>query len=630
MGWMIHSLRASSGYLRDCPVEFTEGLNCIIGARGTCKSTIVETIRFVFDCDPARVAELAKPPKQGDYVGVFPSRAGLIAETLKGGTASCVLGEMDGNHGLEFVVERTPGSESRVFREGVQQIDAANHLHRVEIFSQGDLQGLAENPARRLALVDRPNQARVDNLMANLNVTVQELKRVGNRLSRRRADLETRESKVKELGKYREQLSHLAASRPQLSAELEAQKTEYERRRLEYQQVDMAVRARTRFLDALRKAVDEAELLEGAASFTRGLENEPARAIGLELSKTADLSVRIRESVLAPTALEPLLRGLAAYYEVQSQPYFELRKAEQEANEGLKQEEALKHAISQLEMIEAELSSLKFDHEKDLLERRRLRETRDRIRNELYELRLKEVSGINLLYEKHIILTLMPGVLSQKHLDLTKRLLMKSNLRHQDEVARDLAQKMDPSELIDIVESSDARRLSDTLQRDIGQMTRLVGHLMDHPDLYDLETIVPDDGLEITMVVQGESKTLGQLSKGQMATALLPLILREADYPLIVDQPEDDLDNAFVSDTLIRRVRVLSQRRQLIFVTHNANIPVLGEASNVVVMEMEGPRTARACRSGDVDKRKKDIITILEGGKEAFNQRQERYGPALG
>ena len=164
----------------------------------------------------------------------------------------------------------------------------------------------------------------------------------------------------------------------------------------------------------------------------------------------------------------------------------------------------------------------------------------------------------------------------------------------------------------------------------LGQMTRLVSHLLDASKLYDLEAVLPEDGLEITMVVRGEARPLGQLSKGQMATALLPLILRDAEYPLVIDQPEDDLDNAFVSEKLIARIQELSKHRQLIFVTHNANIPVLGNASRVIVMEMAGPRQALPSRSGDVEQMKGDIIRILEGGKEAFRSRQARYGAALG
>ena len=114
-----------------------------------------------------------------------------------------------------------------------------------------------------------------------------------------------------------------------------------------------------------------------------------------------------------------------------------------------------------------------------------------------------------------------------------------------------------------------------------------------------------------------------------MATALLPLILRSADYPLIFDQPEDDLDNRFIYKTLVEIVRSLKLERQLIFVTHNANIPVLGEADRVIVMQMETPLTAGSPVYGTVDEVKEHILNILEGGKEAFQQRQQKYQTLL-
>jgi len=148
---------------------------------------------------------------------------------------------------------------------------------------------------------------------------------------------------------------------------------------------------------------------------------------------------------------------------------------------------------------------------------------------------------------------------------------------------------------------------------------------MDTPLLYDLEGHIFEDRLDITMVDGGKTKPVESLSKGQKATALLPLILRPADYPLIFDQPEDDLDNRFIFNSLVQTIRELKQQRQIIFVTHNANIPVIGEAENVIVMRMDSSTKASAALHGSVDERKKEIIELLEGGAEAFTERQRRY-----
>jgi len=74
----------------------------------------------------------------------------------------------------------------------------------------------------------------------------------------------------------------------------------------------------------------------------------------------------------------------------------------------------------------------------------------------------------------------------------------------------------------------------------------------------------------------------------------------------------------------VRSIRDVRDRRQLIFVTHNPNIPVLGDAERVFVLESDG-RTARVVNPGTVDQCQRDIVTLLEGGEEAFKERKQRY-----
>src|SRR4051812_20710482 len=120
MSWIIHTLRTSAGYLLDCPVSFGPGLNCIIGARGTCKSTVVETIRFAFDCEPNRIAAMIKPASE-QATGTLASHSGLIHETLGGGTARCELANTSESGGSALLVERNVDTPPRVFRDGIQQ-----------------------------------------------------------------------------------------------------------------------------------------------------------------------------------------------------------------------------------------------------------------------------------------------------------------------------------------------------------------------------------------------------------------------------------------------------------------------------------------------------------------------------
>jgi DNA repair ATPase RecN len=126
-----------------------------------------------------------------------------------------------------------------------------------------------------------------------------------------------------------------------------------------------------------------------------------------------------------------------------------------------------------------------------------------------------------------------------------------------------------------------------------------------------------------------EYKSMSQLSKGQKATALLLLLLSGSDAPLVIDQPEDDLDNRFVYDGIVTNLRSLKGKRQVIVSTHNANVPVLGDAELIVTMEGDGQHGWPAEDGvGSLDDKRIRAYAenILEGGPDAFNARQHLYG----
>jgi ABC-type lipoprotein export system ATPase subunit len=142
--------------------------------------------------------------------------------------------------------------------------------------------------------------------------------------------------------------------------------------------------------------------------------------------------------------------------------------------------------------------------------------------------------------------------------------------------------------------------------------------------LMKLETIDMDDLPRIELCDNGVYKNSADLSTGQKCTAILPILMFDSANPLLIDQPEDNLDNRFVYEAIVASVNEVKDKRQLIFVTHNPNIPVLGDAGLVVVMQSDG-RTGKPKLSGSVDDCRDEIINLLEGGADAFRLRSERY-----
>jgi ABC-type lipoprotein export system ATPase subunit len=148
------------------------------------------------------------------------------------------------------------------------------------------------------------------------------------------------------------------------------------------------------------------------------------------------------------------------------------------------------------------------------------------------------------------------------------------------------------------------------------------------PEDFDrLATWFPDDEvkLEYRPAPGDKHQTLKQASAGQRAAAMLSFLLAQGDEPLLLDQPEDDLDNALVSELVVQRIRKSKLHRQLIVVTHNANVVVNGDAELVLHMGFRSG-SIDALQAGGLQEPeiRQSICDVMEGGRKAFEQRYQR------
>ena len=142
--------------------------------------------------------------------------------------------------------------------------------------------------------------------------------------------------------------------------------------------------------------------------------------------------------------------------------------------------------------------------------------------------------------------------------------------------------------------------------------------------------------IELNTAPDGEQatwQTLEALSTGQKATAVLLLLLLESEAPLIIDQPEDDLDNRFITEGVVPTMKNEKRKRQFVFSTHNANIPVLGDAELIIGLStgiqneaVQGRINEKHMGSIDIQPVREMVEEILEGGKTAFEMRRQKYG----
>ena len=407
MSAYLKTVSTSSGFLQDCPVEFGRGLTCVIGARGTCKSTLIESIRFAFELEEIRVATLVGKEDGGEPRSpVF----GIIENTLRAGSVRCELEIADSSSQQKVTLEREVGGEPRIFVDGVREHTNRDLLRDIEIFSQGDLQRVAEddNDKLRLALIDRPHRNQVAELNAERRNTAEKLRGLGPHLRAIRGQLSTLNHKVTQLDPARSQLDRLTKEAPAASPELEAEREGHERRQ--------------RVLQAVRSVEVEWEGLVNHLEYVRAPARQIAESIASVTADTAstlgdktallmDLAAAVGEVMTAAQKIEsvrlaPLIDSLDRRFEDASERYYQLRQQEQAVNESLKQQHVLKRQVEHLEQLKTQADTARVEELRLLKVRRNLRGELQRIDDRLYELRIAEIDSINSEHGDTVQLTL--------------------------------------------------------------------------------------------------------------------------------------------------------------------------------------------------------------------------------
>ena len=145
-----------------------------------------------------------------------------------------------------------------------------------------------------------------------------------------------------------------------------------------------------------------------------------------------------------------------------------------------------------------------------------------------------------------------------------------------------------------------------------------------------LALYLPDDAVEVRFKDRSARnwQPLTQGSPGQQTAALLAFVLGYGSEPIILDQPEDDLDNTLIYELLVSSLRKTKTKRQVIVVTHNPNIVVHGDAELVLSLKAAKGQSSIDCQGGLQERDVRDVIcSVMEGGREAFESRYKRIIP---
>ena len=621
----IVNMAVSGGYLDGVTVHFSNHLNTVIGGRGTGKSTLLECLRYALDFPPKG--------KQAQKLHQEIIKANLGRAT---GRVTLVV-VSSAQNGKQYTISRRY-NEPPIVRsaEGdVSTLHPRDLLPDIDIYGQNEIYELAQDADSRIQLLDRFLPQVGDYVAKNADVRGR-LKANQQNLTKALSDLDDLTALVNRLPKLEEQL-------------------------LGFEELGIKEK-----LAKIPLIVREQEITKNATESVQSLRNVlanlhdslPTLAFinddALEgLPDTAQL-VAIR------TTLEMLMQEFTRHLTMMQ---ILLDQGEQQL--AGQHQEWLQAIQGHNDELEKALSTLpttagKSGQEVGMAYQQLMGEI-ERIKPMKARLRMHEKQCDALKQERRNLLAELSDLRGQRSLawqEAAKRL----NKRLDGKLKVEIAPEADRSPLknfllgcrleglgekrlawVEEAETISPLSLAQSIQSgsaDVQLMhwgaTPMVTEAlakMQPSQLMELEALELDPMLDIFLnVAHGHTepifRPLNNLSTGQQCTAILHMLLLENVDPLIMDQPEDNLDNAFIAERIVTELRNAKTSRQFVFATHNANIPVFGDAEWIGVFtatENQGCLGMDAQGSIDVPVIRNQVASILEGGRDAFIQRKEKY-----
>ena len=595
----VRRISFTGGLLHGRTLTFSPDMTDLIGIRGSGKSSILECLRYVLDC------RLTADAEDANY------KEALVGRTLgSGGKASVDLVTEDGT---SYQMQRIFKDSPKVFR-GSEVIPNLRPLSvlKTRYFGQRDLAKFSEQ---------RSAWALVERFTGGAGAKADVIEALRHRIEQRLVMLNQGEQRLSKIDEVKGQLAEIREDLEKFEAQglgerLKAQIA------LE-KDLDYAGDVLTAEADALKVLQDWIESyeapLESALTYRPAGDTERYAAIQGSLERYLVAFRKIKgiaqELENERNQTENGRNALKAFYDSQKEAFAEVRrnlhlKDELSADSFLqlsKRKGNREAILWELETLRVKRMQLEKELQRDLA-------TLQDLWHEEHQERLQEIERLNTASadlrielqfkaDKEAFVEKLSGV--------TTGLQRRTLRRVCDEVA-------DGVELyLDLVRDREAIRNAGLKEDQILKLKECV-----FSNLENVLSYRPPDRTEIFY----KNNPLQSHSLGQRATALMLFLLAQGDFDLlIVDQPEDDLDNQTIFEEVIKRLLSLKGKRQIIFATHSPNILVLGDAEQVLRCRFTPDRIDLLAGTIDDRKMQSEIVSVMEGGEDAFLRRQQIY-----
>lgn len=606
----IERIHVEGGFLHGLDLRLKSGLNVLIGARGTGKTTVIELIRYAFG--------IKNQTAEGAEQSLRHARA-----TLADGEVTLKIDDV-----LDVV------TLSRTATEDAPRSDGFITYRSPIVFSQKEIENVALSEQGRLNLIDGfvANRAELTKRESDLK---EEIRAIEQAITPLRIDIARLTDELTHGAQITEEIETLKAQQEAFRARAEIDVAKQERAQSFAQALtSLAQRQDARseliaridgWLDALPRSrrFDDAapESLVADQSLSL-LTNRMIVAMGMMGNAFEELQ---QIKVAAETELTQLGRQRVTVENAFREARQEIDFAIQGAGAVEKNLQVLQHQLSRLD-TQARSISERGTRLAELHEHREgALDQLESVRRERYQSRQAIAERLNDALSPRIKVTVHRSAQYDQYAKALIEALRGSGLKYND-VATTLVSTVSPRELVRYVETGDYDALARATELPRDRCSRIINALAD-AGVGDILVSVVDDTVRLRLLDGTEYKEINELSAGQRCTVTLPIVFQHADRVLVIDQPEDHIDNAFIVDTLIKSLRARASQSQIILATHNANIPVLGNADWVVQMVSDGRHGSAAVAAPLDDVEAVAAITsVMEGGIQAFHDRANFYG----
>lgn len=618
----IERIRIDGGYLDGMDIRFSAHLNTVIGGRGTGKSTLLECLRYALEVEHKGT----EARRQGEAV---------IRENLgkSQGRVEVEVRSQPQNMRRYRVVRRY-GEAARVIDDqgNASTLAPADLIPGIEIYGQNEIYELARDQDALVRVLDRYLPDR-EAQRRNLGALQRRLKENGDRLVAAREQREELEVTVEKLPSLEERVRQFdeigLQEKLALVPLLEKERHIPSRIREELDGVKNGIEGlRDRLPDTAflgEKAIGDLPHAEIVRRTRTVLERLHAAVSG-----SIDAAVKAAEDAAAAipplldeleqdrlTAEDALIQDFDGLPEVAGKPGSEVGRTYQ----------TLQREIESIRPLEARLANAGQLVQALDQERRTLLGELSDLRSARAQTLEREIRRLNRRLKGKLRLTLTPS----RNRNALKEFLGKlPGIGEKGLAWVDEAENLTVPALVDACRDGPDALIG--MKWGVSRARAETICKLSFADLLALQAIDLEDRVELELNVAHEGEVyrpLSRLSTGQQCTAILHLLLLDNSDPLVMDQPEDNLDNAFIADRIVQELRSAKTARQFLFATHNANIPVFGDAEWIGVFtatEDHGALPAANQGAIDVPRIRDEAARILDGGREAFLQRQEKYG----